>query len=69
MPENPYVTAQREFIASKEYDDATNPETLRAPANMRRFLQNRIEATFMNGVKAGELIAANRIREIALGNQ
>lgn len=44
-----------------------DPSNLGTPQQAGRYLENRLDAAFLLGVQKGQEIAANRVRDLALG--
>jgi hypothetical protein len=51
---SPLAKARDRFIDSPRGRAVCDPTTLRAPADQRQYLQNRIEAAFLAGVEAAK---------------
>lgn len=61
----PYKKAIDAFIESDDWLVASDPTTIRAPAEMRTYLENRLKTAFAAGWKQCEALAAQGKRQYA----
>jgi hypothetical protein len=54
IKKHPAATERDEWLASDEGKRCTNPTTLRAPADQRQYLENRLTSAFAAGWAACE---------------
>lgn len=64
---SPEAIALSQLESTEAWKGWSDPKGIGAAANMQQYIQNRLRAAFLLGLEKGVEIAAERVRNVALG--